>query len=192
MATHAPTAGTCKKGLVRQVRNKTAINSTNFRTYTVHTRPCSACAGRCVAVWRGPAAPRHTNTDKSSPDDYSQLSYGVTGVMMMGVTGDRDGLGNVRVRWGSRGVYGRAREIGRPGSRPLHLSRTHTNSIRLHLTRTFPSPPLNARLCPLFFEQTGCSEGTDLHLILILMKLDYVTILAPILTTSYICLLRLT
>ena len=25
---------------------------------------------------------------------------------------------------------------------PVYLSRTHTNSIRLHLTRTFPSPPL--------------------------------------------------
>ena len=24
----------------------------------------------------------------------------------------------------------------------MHLSCTHTNSIRLHLTRTFPSPPL--------------------------------------------------
>ena len=39
----------------------------------------------------------------------------------------------------SYGLYGRAREIGRPGSRPLHLSHTHTSSIRIHLTRTFPA-----------------------------------------------------
>ena len=36
-----------------------------------------------------------------------------------------------------------AREVQVRGSRmPVCLSRTHTNSIRLHLTRTFPSPPL--------------------------------------------------
>ena len=36
-----------------------------------------------------------------------------------------------------------ARERDRQeGSPPLHLSPTHTNSIRLHLTRTFPSPSL--------------------------------------------------
>ena len=35
-------------------------------------------------------------------------------------------------------------DIGRSGSRPLHLSRTHTNSIRLLLTRTRTMPAKSA------------------------------------------------
>ena len=54
----------------------------------------------------------------------------------------RDGLGNVRVRDGVLWSLSECERDARAGIPPVFLSRTRTKSIRLHLTRTFPSPPL--------------------------------------------------